>query len=176
VELTITLNEKDYWQFSKFFTHKPKKSLGQRNLSRLFSLLTWVLFGVFIAYMYKEVLKREGSIIEILWPMLIVAITFLAIAYFYTLKFRKNLTPKPGGFILGTTKFKFTENGIEEEGENYKTSMSWGGVLNILNELNYIYIVLDTAAAYIIPKRIFNSEDQAIEFFNQLEKLRNNYS
>ncbi len=50
------------------------------------------------------------------------------------------------------------------------------GVLNILNERNYIYIVLDTAAAYIIPKRVFNSEDHTIEFFNQLEQLHNNYS
>mgnify|MGYP000692176441 CR=1 FL=1 len=108
--------------------------------------------------------------------MLVAVITIWTIAYFYNLKFRKDLTPKPGGLILGTTKFKFTENGIEEEGEHYKTSMLWTGVLNILNERNYIYIVLDTAVAYIIPKRVFNSEDHAIEFFNQLEQLHNNYS
>jgi len=71
---------------------------------------------------------------------------------------------KPEKGRLGTHKLKLDETGLVESTAVGESRTLWGGVDRIEHDPDYIYIYTAPAMAHVIPRRSFNSPNEAEQF------------
>ena len=89
---------------------------------------------------------------------------FLTISLINMKKLRKAFAPNMKGVFIGTHKFIFSDEGIESQGEGYRSSYSWAIVKNIERSNGLIMIFLDTSYAFIFPENKLRKPDEFYRF------------
>ena len=77
---------------------------------------------------------------------------------------KKTAANTPG--ILGEHIITITEEGLREKTAINDSFHDWLGVIDILENQNYIFIFTEEIRAYIIPKKAFADPETAKNFFN----------
>jgi hypothetical protein len=99
---------------------------------------------------------------------------FLALVAALTWFFEKRMTrsgildllkeERPDKGQIGKHKVKLDETGLVASTAVSESRTLWSGVHRVEHDPDYIYIYTAATAAHVIPKRSFNSEDEAERF------------
>lgn len=86
-------------------------------------------------------------------------------------KVRKSFEPSDTGSFCGVHRFRFTEQGIESEGNGFVTNHSWQIVKKVERTQGMILIYFDTAIAYAFPESKLSDPDGVYKYI--LERFTN---
>jgi hypothetical protein len=159
LEVKYFIEREDLWKGAKFIS---KRQTTRKRI--LITLAVFLLLNIFF-------LVREE------YPMFFIEIIFLAVylpIVFYTRMRMKRLImnyPKENTGILGEHKILLLENGFNESTTVNDSFHSWKGVSRIDSNDEYIFIVIDNPHVHLIPKRNFNSLDDALKFEETMKDL-----
>ena len=74
---------------------------------------------------------------------------------------------------MGNQSLELNDKGVSLEKDGYSSFIEWKKVVTFEESASNFYIFVDTIAAYIVPKRVFESENAQGEFCsfvkNQME-------
>lgn len=160
MKVKIDINPVDYWNFNKFVM--LKEPTARRNF-----IITMIINPLIIL----TSLLFIGSILQIsISVVLIIAIILGAIADLHIIyKKRSHImkTSYNNQGILGEHTIEINEKGVRETTSVNDAFNKWEGIYKVTQNSEYIYIFLNSMLAHLIPKRAFNSIDEANEFYNK---------
>ncbi|MBN2174652.1 MAG: YcxB family protein [Bacteroidales bacterium] len=161
MEVKVELNWKDYLAFNKYI-------FIRKRIKNSFLIATiFVLLWLFILNYNKPfdvlLLLVEAIIFFAAWAVLIFIIFLLN---FYRIK----KIPGKNGAILGAKTYSLTDEGFKETGENLESIVKWIGIKKVVESGDYIYVFVDRMAAYIIPVRYFDSQEQKAKFLQSINQ------
>ena len=114
------------------------------------------------------------------WPALI---GFLAAAVGFAVLFavlhvrgRRRAVPLEGGSILGEQVLEVGPAGITQSSRWHRSESHWSGVVEVRNAGKHVFIMIDSCAGYIVPKRVFASPQEERSFFEAVEQCRSGAS
>lgn len=171
MELTTNLTAKDFTAYSMFVSemlaggNKPGgSSFSWLNFSFVLAISAYC--GFFVIFYGKEGNDFDWlSGGAVLIPSIIV-FSFIVVS---SLKQQKSMTPLEGGAILGGHHYEFTEQGIREETLNYSSFTKWATVRSVVTYQEYVFILIDTTVAHIIPCRTFSTAEDVRAFVSFVE-------
>jgi YcxB-like protein len=110
-----------------------------------------IFFGAAVAFVYIEFRPTLH------WPTaLAVAILSLALIATFLRVFARAMKaaiPREDGIFLGQHTYRFASDGIFTSGMNCRCEYRWALVNSVRETKNLIIIMVDSAAAVIVPKR-----------------------
>jgi hypothetical protein len=155
MELIINQSREDIWQFHKFVNSRT--TFKKMNL--VLNVLTYPLILLFLQAVINTPLSQTIFLtlfFTVLWiPM-----------YFWSWKSRIKRAPYAKGSQLGVRTIGITPDRIYEKTAYSEEFHLWRGILDIAQNQDYIFLFTDAYAAYLIPKRSFNTASEAQSFFN----------
>ena len=159
IELKYSLLLEDY---HKFIAHGRRRCMknsanAQRGAYR-FGLWGTIVLGVVVIIIWS--LQSEINNLSLLIKSFFigVVISYLCLKYFAKLQMQA-ADPKMSGSILGEKIVIIDEQGFSQKCTHSKNWISWDIVEEVSQTKEHVFIYTDTATAKIIPKRIFESEN-----------------
>lgn len=70
------------------------------------------------------------------------------------------------GSLLGDRTYYILKDGLKEISENNESLTKWQGIKKVTESEEGIYIFVDKIAAYIVPKRFFDTNEEMNSFIN----------
>ena len=166
MEIQIDLTRADFADFNKYFFFKRK----------LKSILVSVIIIPILITLY--VTWNDYFDLFKFCICYVIALLFFGIIYFGLLMLTLKITgklPSDKGSILGKRKYTITDEGLLEESEINNNLRKWSGIKTVEANKNSVFIIVDTIAAYVIPKRFFKDLDEMNLFVQSVtEKIKNN--
>jgi hypothetical protein len=164
MEITIDLTREDYADFNKYWF--LKKGLKKR-------IYVVIIFAFGLPFFANS--EQPFELITYLLSVLIYGIMFglLYLGGLYSMMNRTKKLPSDTGSILGKKKFTITDEGLIEESENNVNIQKWNGIKSIEMNKRSIFIFVDSIAAYMIPKRFFNSVNDQEHFVKLIKEKIN---
>jgi hypothetical protein len=93
------------------------------------------------------------------------ALLFLAgFSMFLSRRARAILEPEPNGSILCRQEYSFADEGLHHRTPHWEGVTRWSGLIRIDETEQHLFLMIDRAAAYTIPKRAFASSADAASF------------
>ena len=129
-------------EFSSQLETSYLKSLGKENIFAVFIVISVIIYGIFYCIFHQFLTKYNK--IELVDP--------------------NGSTLKPNQIILN-------DAGIFQKSKIHSSHMTWEGVLKIENNKTMFLFYIDNLQAYIIPKRIFDTDEEATIFLQQAEEF-----
>lgn len=74
------------------------------------------------------------------------------------------VTTDENGCALGPKLVRLDETGIHQTDDRHTGSSRWSGVLEVRDEAGHVFLMIDRYAAYIVPKRSFQTADDVTRF------------
>jgi hypothetical protein len=102
-----------------------------------------------------------------------IVIAYLAVLSFEQKRLMKSITDNmvsDRGVILGEQTYIIEDEGIRKDTEFTEMLTRWETVRTIEEDENCLYIYVDNAAAYILPKRYFDSPIEKRDFLREVEE------
>jgi hypothetical protein len=161
MEINVDLNREDYLKFNKYVILKNR-------IKRSFIIAT-IFIIIWIIILNKDIpFNLPLILIETIIFYLGWGVIFLII---YSINFNKiKRMPDENGSILGSKKYIILEEGFKEITDVSESITKWTGIKKLVENKEYIYLFVDKIAAFVIPKRYFDSNSQMDDFI----KLINN--
>ena len=97
MKVTVSLEEKDYWEFSKRVTSLGLNRHHSKWKTMLLHLVLWIVVGAFIAYLWREYGVSERSIVEVLGPTIAVLLVVGVVVRLLVSTNKNRLSPFPHG-------------------------------------------------------------------------------
>lgn len=156
MEVLITYEKEDWAAFQAYLEREIPKSVKTPWDGFWVNLIVWagIGAGTMAAFQY---------VVDFHWPSgLFVAAIFGVISVLhlrYLRRIKNGFAPSENGNFLGAHKFKFSDQGVEAEGDGYKAFHEWSVVQEIVRENGLIMLFVDTSSALIFPEaKIANPE------------------
>jgi hypothetical protein len=146
MKLNFEIYRQDYADFNKF--HFIKVRLKQTILTGTTVILVLQLF------LNKDKFNLAATIVSSL-----VSVIIYFLIYYVLLNNTKN-TPSDNGSILGHRYMEFTDNEVICNTDSSRTVSAWTTIKSFKKGRKSFYLYVDTNMAYIIPKRIFSSNEE----------------
>jgi hypothetical protein len=160
MEIKTQITREDFLEFNKFV-------LLRNRLKKGFAIATiFILFWTIILN-YNQPFNPITILIELIvfyigWGILI----FLL----YKVNFQRiKKMPDQNGSILGDKTYILQDEGFKEITDSSETLTKWKGIKNIIETKNYTYVFVDKIAAYIIPKRNVDENNEVERFIKALK-------
>lgn len=163
-ELRIEFTRTDFWEFNKYVLFKRK--FKRHYIIATFFVVLWLIILNLNAQLNITKILLELVIFYAIWTAAIFLMHFISIHRI------KNMPDKDGS-IIGKKTYIIQEDGLKEITETTESLVKWNGIKRITENKSCIFIFVDKIAAYVIPKRYFNSEIAINEFINLIEKKIN---
>ena len=77
---------------------------------------------------------------------------------------RKIFEPVPNGNTLGRRNYDFSPDGIDVSHEHFSSQYQWSSIVDFVESDNYFFLFIDSTAAFIIPKRAFETAEELASF------------
>ncbi|PAB61154.1 YcxB family protein [Anaeromicrobium sediminis] len=160
MKITYSITKEDFWNFNKFISHQTTE--GKRN--KMFSnILILISAGVFFHFT-KLVDINDSILLTIAW------ILGLSIANYITrypmAKRRAFKFAKTEKGILDEQTIEIKLEGISKVTHSSNNFYKWTAISRIDMIDEYIFVFLNKRKGIVIPKRVFKSENEAIQFYN----------
>lgn len=163
MKLTLSISEEDYSEFIRFTIERAKQKLraeGQSNLLQgaIYGMVIGIALAIVVLFfdIPVQTVRTLALSVAILTGLIIFGFFF---AFFKRLgSLQKNTLPREDGLILGNESLEFTESGVSMDKDGFKSFVNWRKVISLEESTNCFYIFVDTVAAYIIPKRSFDTD------------------
>ncbi|MCT4509000.1 MAG: YcxB family protein [Tepidibacter sp.] len=152
MEITFNITEKDLWEFNKYIS---LRSFG----FKLYILLIFLFHLAIILFFFYGTLTIYG-----IYGLITGDIIGFYLKYSLTKKRLIKDSQNEGTFNERT--IHINEEGISIITDTFNKFVKWKAVhkIDILDK--YIYILFSSRSGIIVPKRFFNSENEAIQFYN----------
>ncbi|HLY61817.1 MAG TPA: YcxB family protein [Terriglobia bacterium] len=156
MELTYSITREDYWAFNKFYLEK------YRHFRRTLAINSIVVAGA-CGLVMGPVLHLPTAYV-LVWCCIVVAVcpAFL----YWQCKQRVMRLPAKGGTMLGEHNLRMDSESVSGISLMSEGSIRWSGVLDIVETKEHFFMFVDTAMAFIVPKRVFKSSADAVQFLN----------
>jgi hypothetical protein len=161
MDLTYSITRDDYWTFNKFFLER------YRHLRR-----TMVINSVAVAVVSGLIMGpvlHLPNVYVLVWCC--IAAAGFPPFFYWQCKRRIMRLPAKGGTMLGEHSLRFDSEGVSGKTAVSEGTIRWTGVLDIVETKKYFFMFVDTAVAFIIPKRAFASPADADQFFSTATSL-----
>lgn len=176
MEIKFEITKNDLVSFLKYHS----------NESGSYKLIRWIiyLFLLFVlinsAVIINSYFLDESTISFIVLILLALILWYLILKYRDKLLFKNDkrflkMANKPKfSNAIGNKNLDFTDEGIlriDENGENFK---SWKEISKIVKMDEYVFLYTIIRTIYIIPLRIFESDEEKNDFVDKIEYYLNN--
>ncbi len=161
MQLEFELVEDDFWAFN----HVAASGRGPKSyvLTSL-GYLTWIAIGYLGMHLYRTGEALGFSTLQWIQGPGVIAVLLFLVGYLPTRYNRRVFRPLPGRFILGRRTYVFTEDSIEFTSAHSHSRYDWSSVVDFVDSKDHFFLFIDSTAAFIIPKRIFDSPDTMNSF------------
>ena len=151
VDTEITVD--DYKAFVKRVRERARVARNRRpswqvHLMRVGSWFVLVLVFTLLFRATGGNLHTPTIIVMASFFLLVLATTFILL-----LRTQALLLPAEGGVLLGRRTYQLTEEGIRETSSSVDSLTRWSGVRGLEETDHHLFVMVDTCAALIIPKR-----------------------
>lgn len=159
MKITYSITKEDFWNYSKYVRFKSPRF----KISLVFAILSWLMAPTGMFILFKSI---KISLLTVM-PIIIIHLVYLyPLAKYAAFKYidsDKNALSEQTVYI--------TPEGVSKSTNFQQIFSKWYIVNKIEMTTNYILIYSNPVTAIIIPKRIFNTEDEALKFYD----TANNY-
>jgi hypothetical protein len=161
MQLEIELDSDDFWAFSEVARYGRSQSSVPQNAM---AILTWVTLGYLGMHLFRtgEALNFAASQ-WILGPGVIALLVFLTV-YLPKRHEKRVFEPLPDGFTLGKRTYFFSPESIDITSEHNTAKYRWSSIIDVVDSKEHFFLFIDSTAALIIPKRVFESEADRTRF------------
>ena len=179
MKLEFSISENDFLKFYRY-TIKSAKSRSEKNKKSSFAVL--FLSSIAVGIVLSAALNHFNISLLLFSPSVIVSVVvivfiFLVFVFLSLKKMQRNTMPRKDGVIMGDQSLELNDKGVSLEKRGYSSFVKWEKVISLEESESNFYIFIDTIAAYIVPKRVFDSENAQGEFCsfvkNQMELANN---
>jgi len=119
---------------------------------------------------------RLGSPPAWFWPAVIgflsAAIGSAALLAVLHFRARRRAVPRSDGSILGEHVLDFSQEGVTETCSHHKNESRWSGIIEIRIARNHVFLMTDSCAGYIVPKRAFANPEEERSFLDAIDRFR----
>lgn len=160
MKVTYSITKEDFWNFIKFISYKTTE--GKRR--RMFSFIILLFIGVLFFYLTKLVdinnslLYSSGLTIGLLIGNYI--------SHYPMVKRRAFKSAKTEKGILDEQTIEIKLEGISKVTHSSNCFYKWTAISRIDMIDEYIFVVVNRSNGIVIPKRVFKSKNEAIQFYN----------
>ncbi|HEV2493220.1 MAG TPA: YcxB family protein [Terriglobia bacterium] len=155
MEITYTISREDYWQFRKYY-------LLRRRSMQATAVIAFLLLGLYVV-LVEWILNTSTLMMEISAPLIAAVVMILLVSRF---KHVVMSIPSDKGRTLGEHYLSVAPEGVVDRTKSSDRLTRWSGILNIVGNKHYIFLFSDTDQAHIVPKRTFQSKDDAQKFLD----------
>lgn len=163
MEIQIKLEKEDWKKFQSHIERELPKRCKTWLDGLWGSLVTWVVIALAFFFIFRQVDTFD-------WPTAAtVGIFFILLTAFFFInvfRIRKAFEPAENGAFCGNHHFRFTDTGIESEGEGYKGFHSWETVKSVERTQGLILIYIDTVYAFIFPESKLSDPDGLFHYIS----------
>jgi YcxB-like protein len=82
----------------------------------------------------------------------------------------RRLAPAEDGFVLGPKQVEICDEGIRQNSRHHESLFRWSLVSGAVITSQYVFVMLDRAAAVIVPRRAFKSEAEGAQFISEVNQ------
>ncbi len=160
MKLVVDITREDYADFAKhhFMKNGLRKSIIMYSIAYIIIQLYFLInYGI--------------NLFAIIFSTVIFWLTCFLLIYF-RLKSTKKIPLKDGSF-LSDTEYIFLEEKILYKSKDSEGSLNWSIIKRFDNGKKAFYLYTDSLIAYVIPKRVFQNEEEMIVFRNLVERKIN---
>ena len=157
------LDEKDYVEFNRTFQISELKRVIKPWHMILFTAVA--LTSLFLGITGSGSIPIILVILACLMAALLLIIVFWKYTIIWYIKFNIKHMKKRGKLPFGkNVRTEFDEESFMEISELAESKVAYDNVERILEDSNAIYIFISSIQAFILPHRIFESEQQKADF------------
>lgn len=155
IELEIEIERKDYMRYNRYYIFG--KGLKKR-------LVLLIIIALILTFWIMSI--STFSLFHFIKVYIISVILFGSLYFIFSNIgiLLSGLIPLKNGQILGKKIIKLDSEGINEKSNQHSYVQKWEGIQTIEENRKYIYVFVDNAWAYIIPKRFFSSKNDQEDF------------
>ncbi len=163
MEITYKNSYKDLFVFN--FLHNIKNPLSIFFMSIIFTGLSWPIISMLV---------EDGFTTKDLFVLLIIeSFIILALLLFWLIIILLTVSAKKNKNVMATRTIKFEDAGISMSHEYGNSNFTWEMIQKFNQSRKYFFIYTSQHAAYVIPKRIFDTKENSENFRTYLnEKLK----
>jgi YcxB-like protein len=110
--------------------------------------LCLLLVVVFIALFEMRVAFGRDLIVFI-----VTGLPICGMALLFSARMRARRAPAPDGVVLGDLRIELSEPRLRVASRHYETLMSWSAVRELRETPSHLFLMIDNAGGYILPKR-----------------------
>lgn len=164
MEIQITLEKEDWKKYQSYIEREFPKRFKTWMDSFWLNLLIWMVIAFVFMSIYTKVTTFH-------WPTAIsVGVFFVLIAalfIFNMLRIRKAFEPSEKGTFCGKHDFRFTDHGIESEGDGYRGCHSWEIIKKVERAQDMILIYIDTVYAFVFPEAKLTDPEMLFSYISE---------
>jgi hypothetical protein len=160
MEINVQITRKDYLSFSDYVLLR-KTFKRYLKLFIISAIILPIIFSFGKPFLITDFLTDLLAIIISLGFLLLIVSTIL----FIVTRVQQLKDYK----ILGNRKYIINKEGIKTETENSNSFQKWANIKSIEQNKHLILIFINKYAAYIIPKRYFESQEQIDSFIKEVK-------
>jgi hypothetical protein len=148
-ELTLA----DFWAMQAYLCRPVKRYPWYLPLS------IGVAFGVGSILAFEAGVSPPSFLLGLIGALVL----FATFTFYASARARSLLQPLPNAGILCSYEYTFDEQGVTTRTPGWETLTRWSGVIAIEETPRHVFLKIDKAAAYTIPKRAFSSPEHLTE-------------
>lgn len=173
MEITFQLTPEDYRKSNRYKLHKVVKRSLLRFLSTGWGCLYGLLIGFGQMLLYRYGMEYGCISKEPLYWGLGLALTGIIMLalnpYIHALAYKRALFKK-GGYYCSAQTFKIEGLHLLHRQRSTESRFAWTDILAIEEDRDYLYVFLDPAVSFIIPRRAFNEPSAFHQFKTELSR------
>ena len=165
------VTHEDYEALTRFISMRardfpdfPKHSWRSTGIP----LATWAIFLVAMPVLAKflDVDLRKDA------PLLLATVLMCAVSFVYYLAFSQpRLYPSEDGPFLGRQELEVLPDRLVVSNELVESKYSWAAISEFCETPDHFFLLVDRCAAIIVPRRNLESEGEADEFTQLVNRL-----
>lgn len=161
MEITIQNSPNDYKKFIAYYSLRRHLN---RKIFLVLVLSLWLSAGVSKPFQL-DLYIASFTLLSVILVLIIIIIPYFISKY----RLQKTLSAKP--YLLEKLTITKIESGINIVGDNYRILYRWEKIKFAESSDQYIYVVfLPDKSSLLIPKKYFNSHEEADSFYNKVFK------
>jgi hypothetical protein len=155
--------------------HQPTDLLRLALYATLRSgTLRWTLLILSVALFVMNLQQQKSHLGPITW-IAIVLTTFIfsagALVVMLALTLLSTLLRNRKGPAAEVQTYSLTEEGLARRSASSDTLLKWGGARSLRWTKNAIYVGVSASSYFILPRRVFPSEEDYQSFWGAIQKL-----
>lgn len=155
MKITYSITKEDFWNYNKHVYYSTRE--GKKQIVLLFICAPISLFTF-------NIYSTNSKLLSLLSAISVIMFSYYVGFYRFKKKIFKFAKNEKG--ILDEQTVDIDSNGISRITHSHDIFSKWSAVTKIEMIDQYIFIFFNKSTEIIIPKRIFKTENEAIQFYN----------